>query len=38
VQVIIMLIVLFFGPSFIPEDRDGVDDIIGDNWSAKYHN
>lgn len=30
------MIVLLFGPYFIPEDVDEVDEIIGDNWQAKY--
>lgn len=31
-----ILVVLFFGPSFIPEQIDFIDEIIGDNWGAKY--
>jgi hypothetical protein len=36
VQVGIILIVLFFGVSFIPESVDDIDIMIHDNWNAKY--
>lgn len=36
-QSIIIIVTLIFGQRFIPEDRDDVDDMIGDDWAAKYH-
>lgn len=36
-QVCLILIVLIFGPTFIPEEMDRIDEIIGSNWSAKYN-
>lgn len=36
-QVCLILIVLIFGPTFIPEEMDKIDEIIGSNWSAKYN-
>ena len=36
-QVLILVILLFFGQNFIPESIDGLDNLIGDNWAAKYH-
>ena len=36
-QIGILIIIVFFGPAFIPESPDNVDSIIGTNWSAKYN-
>lgn len=37
IQVSLIIMVLAFGPSFIPEDSDPVDSIIESDWSAKYN-
>jgi Ca2+ transporting ATPase len=33
----VLLVVLFFGPNFIPEGADGVDAMINEDWSVKYN-
>lgn len=35
-QLVILLLLLFLGPSFIPEAKDGFDDVIGQDLEAKY--
>lgn len=37
-QLVILLILLFVGPSFIPEFRDSFDGVIGSDLEAKYLN
>lgn len=36
-QIIVLIVVVFFGHMLIPEDMDDVDKIIGNDWSAKYN-
>ncbi len=35
-QLILLFVVIFLGPLFIPEKADNVDLIIGEDWMAKY--
>lgn len=37
-QLVILLVLLFVGPSFIPEFKDGFDTKIGSDLGAKYFN
>lgn len=37
-QATILLVLLFYGPMFIPEFRDQFDEVIGNDLSAKYYN
>jgi Ca2+ transporting ATPase len=36
-QITVLLVLLFFGQTFIPEYADGYDTMIGNNLSAKYY-
>ena len=36
-QITVLLVLLFFGQTFIPEYADGYDAMIGNNLSAKYY-
>lgn len=35
-QIIILMILLFVGPTFLPEYQDEFDSVIGKDLSAKY--
>ena len=35
-QLIILFTVTLLGPLFIPEKQDDIDELIGENWMAKY--
>lgn len=37
-QLIVLLLLLFLGPSIIPEYKDGFDGVIGQDLEAKYFN